>query len=499
MTPLSYKTDRHRELWACWLALALSFALIAPTALANRFPDLTPCELSAAAGQVTVSARCGHLQVPENPDDLAGRSLSLPFAVIPARGRPVLPDPVVFLAGGPGQSALETAPFLRAALHDLNRNRDLLFLDQRGTGGANPLHCRAAEEEDPWRITEPAAMLALLDRCRADWDADLRFYTTSDGARDLEALRRHLGYDQLNLIGGSYGTRMAQVYLRNHPERVRSVILDGVAPTRLALGAEHGQALDQSLMALFDRCQADAACAQAFPDVHGAFSTLKERYSDWQEGPEVTLLLPRSGESISVPFTRSVLAGALRFLAYSPSTQMLLPLLVHEAAHSGDPSRLASQAIMVTESLQDSIAVGLNFAVGCAEDWPVWPPVGAAADTLLGHSLDELYALVCEQWPAGARPDDFHTPFDSDVPILLLSGEFDPVTPPSYGDEAAAQFSNSRHLIAPGRGHIVLPLPCISRISTQFVDTLDLDALDTDCLEALGPEPFFVQLTGPQP
>ena len=496
MKPLSYKTTLKRWLW---FSVVLSVMGSSAT-LAGRYSELQPCELSAAAGQLTVSARCGHLTVAENPNAPEGRQLTLPFAVIPARGRPLRSDPVVFLAGGPGQSALEAAPLMRGALNDINRHRDLIFLDQRGTGGANPLHCQSDPDEDPWLLTDLDAMMAQLERCRAEWDADLRFYTTTDGARDLEALRQHLGVEQFNLIGGSYGTRMAQVYLRNYPEQVRSVILDGVVPTRLALGSEHGLSLDQSLALLFERCAQTPECDQQFPDLPAAFEQLKTRYADWQQGPEITLLSPRTGEPLSVPFSRSLLAAALRFLAYSPTTQMILPKLIHEAAASGDPSRLASQALIITESLQQSIAVGLNFTVGCAEDWPVWPDNLDHSQTLLGHSLDEVYAMVCQRWPTGERPLDFHQPFDSQVPMLLLSGELDPVTPPHYGDEAAAQFSNSRHLVAEGRGHIVMPVACVSRIAAQFVDRPeDLHALDTECLSTLGPEPFFIDLTGPKP
>ncbi|MDZ7789102.1 MAG: alpha/beta hydrolase [Xanthomonadales bacterium] len=178
---------------------------------------------------------------------------------------------------------------------------------------------------------------------------------------------------------------------------------------------------------------------------------------------------------------------------------MMIPYLVHEAASTGSPERLASQAMIVSDQMNDMIAIGLNFAVGCSEDWPVWPENTDHSETLLGNSMGELYAQVCQWWPAGDTPRDFHQPFDADVPVLLLSGELDPVTPPEYGEEAAEQFSDSRHLVANGRGHIVLTTPCMSSIATEFVREADVEDLDTECMDRIGHEPFFLDLLGPAP
>ena len=190
--------------------------------------------MSAAGGRLTASALCGTLTVPENPDEPQGRQLELAFAVQEARASEAQPDPVVFLAGGPGQSARDALPIVQAALRELNRDRDLIFLDQRGTGGSNALECSFDEQGELWLEPDWTEINRQLRDCLDEWDADVRHYTTTHGANDLEALREAYGFESLNLIGGSYGTRMAQVYLRNYPERVRSVVLDGVVPTRLA-------------------------------------------------------------------------------------------------------------------------------------------------------------------------------------------------------------------------------------------------------------------------
>ena len=268
---------------------------------------------------------------------------------------------------------------------------------------------------------------------------------------------------------------------------------------RLALGSEHGPSLDRALEAIIAACEAEASCQEAFPELQSSFDALKETYDDWSDGPLISVTHPRLGEPIEITFSRTVLATALRFLAYDPATQMLLPYLIHEAAVTGQPQRIAAQAMMIGEQMTDAIAIGLNFAVGCAEDWPIWPVDLDVSNTLLGDSIGELYARVCETWPETTVPEDFHEPYRGDAPILLLSGEFDPVTPPSYGDEVLAVSKNAQHLVARGRGHIVITLPCMASIAEAFISSGTLEDLDVSCMEALGSEPFFTNLLGPLP
>ncbi len=483
-----------------WFSLAVLVLMVTKMAAAGeRYDGLEPCELSAAGGRLTADALCGTLTVAEDPARPDDRQIELAYAVMPARGPRSTDDPVFFLAGGPGQSARETAPIMRMALRDINRQRDLIFLDQRGTGGSNPLHCHFDEEDEVWLSPDNERVVEQLLACKREWDADVRFYTTGDAARDLEALRRHYGFEQINLIGGSYGTRMAQVYLRAFPDPVRSVILDAVVPTRLHLASEHGIKLDLALDRLIEACAADADCDATFPDLAAAFRSLKADFPDHDDGPELSVTHPRTGSAVDIPFTRATLATALRFLAYNPQSQMMIPYLIHEAAATGNPARIASQALIITDQMADAIAVGVNFSVGCSEDWPDWPDVPGSEDTLLGDSMREVYDAVCSDWPLGEVPAHFHQPFDSEVPILILSGELDPVTPPEYGEEAHAQFSNSLHLVARGRGHIVLTGRCAGRIAAEFMDSASVDELDTECMDRLGPDPFFLDLLGPAP
>ncbi len=478
-------------------AAGLLIAAVQPVpAQDERWPGLEKCELSIAGGRLAVDALCGTLSVPENREDPDGRTLDLAWAVIPARSNDVAQDPVMFLAGGPGQAARDIAPIMQAPFNDVNRTRDLVFLDQRGTGGSNALSCDFDEE---LMMTEDDfdELVRQLRLCLDELDADVRYYTTRDGAADLEALREHIGAEKVNLVGGSYGTRMAQVYLREYPDRVRAMILDGVVPSRLKLGSEHAEKLDQALERLFAACAESPECGERFPGLAERFEQLKAQYAETPV--EIQVTHPRTGIAEPIEFSDQVLAGSLRFLAYSPEAQMMIPYLVHEAASTGSPERLAAQALIVGDQMSDSLAIGLNFAVGCSEDWPHWPPGIDNAGTLLGNSMQDLYARVCAWWPADPVDAGFFEAFTSDVPTLLLSGERDPVTPPEYGEEAQRQFDNAEHLVAEGRGHIVVTNGCMSGIATQFINEASVAELDTECMDRIGPEPFFLDLLGPAP
>jgi len=474
----------------------LSSAVVFAQVPEPRWPDAEKCELSSNGGRLSVSAWCGTLEVPEDLNAPDGRRIELAWAVIEARTASPEPDPVVFLAGGPGQSARDAAPMIGRALDDINRNRDLVFVDQRGTGGSNSLDCRF---DDQTFLTSPdmRQVNQRLRECQAEFDADVTQYTTIDAVEDLNRVRAHLGFDRINLIGGSYGTRVAQVYLRRYPDTVRATVIDGVVPMRLKLGSEHAGALDRAIERMLANCVADETCAARFPDIEQAFADLKARYRDKTMSIQVTD--PRTGVAEEVDFSDETLAGSLRFLAYSAETQMMIPYLIHEAVTTGNPERLATQAIMTASQMSEEISIGLNFAVGCSEDWPYWPTDIDASGTLLGNSFTELYGMVCEWWPAEPVGPDYHQPFDVSSPVLILSGELDPVTPPRYGEEAAQQFSDSLHLVAPGRGHITLTNSCFGSIVTEFIAAANLADLDTECIDRLGPEPFFTSLLGPTP
>jgi len=458
--------------------------------------ELQTCELLVPGTPLSTVGECGWLEVAENPEQPDGRKIQVRVARIPARGRVAEPDPLVFFAGGPGQSATESWPILAGALKKVNENRDILLVDQRGTGQSNPLKCPQIELAEALSLDWDELARSTRE-CLDSLDGDPRYYTTTIAMHDIDAARAALGYEQVNLYGGSYGTRAAQVYLRLFPEKVRSVVLDGVVPQSLALGTEHAKKLDQAIYRVLAACDADVLCGAAFPDTTGNLGTL---IGELDITPvDITVEHPTTGEPFPLTFNREVLATALRFLTYSADTQAMLPLLIHEAATEQRFDRLASQMLIAATGLQQSISQGMEMSVMCAEDFPLYPAETEPGDYLLSDIMEKAVNIQCNIWPRGPVPENFHDPVSGDVPVLLLSGELDPVTPPEYGDQVAVHFTSSRHLVATGQGHIATTRGCVGDIVSEFVIEGSADDLETDCMANLQPTPFFISLTGPTP
>jgi len=460
--------------------------------------ELTPCELGAPMGLVTTSAECGWLTVAENPHRPDARTIDLRVAVLRARSDTPQPDPVFFFAGGPGQSALESFRAVAAALALLRRERDIVLVDQRGSGASNPLRCPGPTDLSALLRTPSAAEIRQTTRdCLQQLDADTHYYTTTQSAADIDAVRQALGYQRINLFGISYGTRLAQVYLRHYPDPVRTVTLDGVVPMELMLGSEHALRLEQTLLAIFASCAQEAACNTAFPGVSQHFETLKQKVR--AEPVEIEATLPLSGRAISMRFNEEVLAASLRMLAYAPAGQAVLPLLVYEAATKHQYQRLANMALMIVENLSETIYRGLEVSVICAEDVPFFPATPLYPDTLLGDGIIEISRQQCQWWPHTSVSADFHEPVKSEVPVLLLSGEFDPVTPPAYAEQVVRYFPNGRHLVGPGQGHGISNRGCVPKLLAEFVNAGNAADIDGGCLEDLGSTPFFINLLGGEP
>jgi pimeloyl-ACP methyl ester carboxylesterase len=459
--------------------------------------ELTPCELRLPGTGLTAPAECGWFEVAENPQQPDGTKIKLRVARVPATSNDVEPDPLVLLAGGPGQAATEAWLIVAPAFRKLNENRDVLLIDQRGTGQSNPLRCRQIGLDEAltydWDDLERSTR-----ECLNGLQGDPRFYTTTIAMQDYDQVRAALGYEQLNLFGVSYGTRAAQVYMRLFPERVRTVVLDSVVPQTLALGSEHAQKLDQALDRILDDCEADTDCRQAFPDSRENLRQMAEAVT--ANPVMVTIAHPLTGEPQEIKFDRDVLGGAIRFLSYASETQALLPLLIHEAATTGDYSRIASQLMITATGIAESIAQGMELSVVCAEDFPRFP-AGNQADQsyLLGDSMRRSTDIQCELWPRGTVPADFNQPIKSDKPVLLLSGELDPVTPPEYAEQVLQHLSNGKHLVAPGQGHSVAGKGCLGRLVSEFIVAADFSELDSSCISQLQASPWFMTLTGPKP
>ncbi len=455
-----------------------------------------PCTLAATGLPVTVSALCGALGVPEDRAQPQGRSLDLAVALVPSRSKQPQPDPVFMLAGGPGQSAREAFPSVAGAFRELLRERDVVLVDQRGTGGSNPIHCRApgdAEAKDAPALADPEAARRFAAECLDGLDADPRFYTTSDAVLDLEAVRAAIGAGQVNLVGISYGTRVALEYLRRFPERVRSVVLDGVVPPELALGSEHARNLESALDAHFALCEADADCRRQFGSPRARLEALLAGLRT--EPRHVRYRDPLTDGLREDELTTAAVAGVVRLYAYAPQLAAMLPRSLAEAS-AGRPEVLMAQARMIESLIGEQIALGPQLSVSCAEDADRLRVDPADSGTLMGTEFVAAVLAQCEVWPRGRRPADFNAPVQSDRPVLLLSGELDPVTPLRYGEAVVKHLPNGRHLVARGQGHNVMAAGCLPRLMGRFVATADARGLDAACLEQLAPPPPFLGAYG---
>lgn len=460
-----------------------------------------PCSLTSPLSTESIEAQCARYAVPENPARPQGRKVSLNIAWLPATDEgATATDPVFFLAGGPGQAATEVWPQIDRAFTEVRKHRDVILVDQRGTGQSNPLACRDAQGEPAVAEADSEGGYELVEftrRCLATLDADPRFYTTTDAVRDLDAVRAALGAEKINLIGGSYGTRVAQQYAMRHPAHVRTMVLDGVVPNTLVLGSEHARNLDASLALQFDRCQRLPACRERFgDDIRGQLRTLMTRLA--AQPVEVEFRDPTTGALRRETLTSETVAGLTRMFAYAPHAAALLPLVLNEAAQ-GRYQPLMALAYMIQNQVSEQIMHGMQLSVSCAEDVGELAANPDDAGTVLGNSLATFIAEQCAVWPKGARPADFRTPLKSAIPTLLLSGEFDPVTPPRYGDEVLAGLSNGRHLVLEGQGHIAAGVGCTPKLLGQFLETADAKALDAKCLDSVDYVPPFTGFNGWEP
>jgi pimeloyl-ACP methyl ester carboxylesterase len=465
----------------------------------TRSLELTPCQLSAPGTVLRQEALCGQLEVPENRAEPDGRKLSLRVAVLEAVSRDPAPDPLFLLAGGPGQAATEAFLPMLAILQDVRQKRDLVLVDQRGTGSSNPLDCPVLEDEEEWKVPSDDELRQQVRRCLEALDGDPRFYTTAVAMDDLDAVRQALGYERINLYGVSYGTRTAQTYLKLYPDRVRAIILDGVVPQDLAVGETWARDAQHALDLILARCAGDEACKTAFPSLSQDLDSLLHSLDGSPR--EVHLKHPVSGEDLEVPAQRETVVSIFQRFSYTPETVALLPLLVDRAVHHGDLATLLAQGVLVGQA-GGSMSQGMTFSVLCAEDIPFYDAARVAelnAGTYYGDLQTRILGAACAEWPRGEIPPDFKEPVRSDLPVLLLSGEADPVTPPSYAEQVAAGFSNHLHLVAPDSGHGVLSRGCLPKIAQAFLEAGSVAGLETDCVAEIRALPFFLNPSGPAP
>ena len=451
---------------------------------------------------LALPAECGSFTVPENPDKPGGRQIDLFVARVPAISIKKAPDPLFLIAGGPGTSAVDLYTSSAPPFDRVRRDRDIVLVDQRGTGRSNRLDCKYGNENLFERFDEVEVGPENV-RCRDDLSKtnDLRMYTTSIAVRDLDAVRVALGYERINLYGGSYGTRVAQHYARRYPESTRTLILDGVVNPEQVLGPGIAIDAERALERILERCKDDAACAKAFADPVADYHSLRERLvaNPWP----ATVSAAATGRPIHFEFTARHLSAVLRFASYNDDQAALLPLSLHLAVHEDNFMPLANQFRVFARSLEEAFAYGMHNSVACSEDTPFIDraslDVAALNLTHMGAGQVEQLLDACRDWPKGVVDKDLHAPLKSDAAALLLSGSDDPVTPPAYATLAARGFADSRHVIIAGHGHGQLTAPCVDRVIAAFIRAGTAKDLDTSCTQKLPPMPFFTTLAGPAP
>lgn len=450
---------------------------------------LENCHVDGVREQV----KCGKLTVLENYEKVGGDKITINFVVLPAIDNSDSKTPLMFLAGGPGQAAAELASGLRRVFNEVRKTRDLILVDQRGTGQSHPLQCEEAVEQDIYAITPEELSAQDIKDCLASFSGDLSQYNSENAIRDFDAVREVLGHKQINIYGGSYGTRAGLVYMRMFPESLRSVILDSVGPIEVPIGL-FGQSSARSFNLLLDNCKKELSCQNAYPNLEQEFNELKARLS--AEPAQVNIAHPRLGTQTKFVISASKLIGTLRMQLYSVATRSLVPLIIHQA-YLGNYMPLAG-LVAQTEGGQ-GIYLGLLFNITCNEDFPriTEQDFQEDANNNFGSGDSHFgFKMVCPLWPQYRPSEAFYQKVTADIPTLILSGNLDPVTPPSNGEHTANSLPNNHHIIIENASHTVAMTTCASDMVNEFLTSLEPKSLDESCLEDIPAESFMTNLNG---
>jgi len=425
-------------------------------------------------------ARCGHIEVPENPDRPEGRRILIAVVVLPATGGRATKDPIVPLNGGPGEDTISTAADYAERFRELRSERDLLFVDQRGTGESASLRCGLYSEEERSENLLHFFVPASVERCRKSLEshADLTQYSYRHFSRDLEQVRRELGYGPLNLYAGSYGTRAAQHFLRAYPASVRTVFMGSVVPVDVAVPLPLAKAAQAALEKTFEACDAEPACHAAFPDPRG----------DFRRTLELT-----DGKTLA----RGRVAEWVRSRLYRPSSATELPAIFHDAA-AGNLDRVSNSVLDSARSRDAALSFGLFFSITCSDDVPFIreEEIGSAtAGTFLGDYRVREQQAACRDWPRAALPADHRKPVRSHVPTLFVSGDSDPATPLWFTARVAPNFPNRAEVVVAGHGHTEWS-PCIATLYEKLVRSGSVEQLRGATCPPVPRPPFAITLPG---
>ncbi len=469
--------------WNSWSMGALSVLLAAAASSADSRAPQPP-----ASGALTLSdcrlpeldepARCGVLEVPENPAEPQGRKIALHIGLVPATGGRALPDPIVVLMGGPGEDAISAAGYFARQFASLRTDRDLLLIDQRGTGLSNALRCDLFDEADAARSLRDFIPADRVERCAREnaARADLTQYGTARVVEDFERIRRALGYQRFNLYGGSYGTRTAQVYVREHPGSVRTVYMGSIVPIDVVMPLPMPKAARIAMDGTFAACEAQPDCRAAFPRLREEFRDVIARLD--RDPPRVSV----PGRSEPAVLDRGRVAEWLRARLYRPSSATELPWLIHQA-QQGNFDPIARGIIADAPQIDTALSFGALLSITCNEDVAFVREADVARESegtfLRDYRLRQQQA-ACRNWPRAAVPAAFKRPVRSSIAALFVSGDSDGGSPLWFTEHAAPGFTNRAEVVMRGHGHTEWN-DCVAKIYARFVISGDARGLEVDC------------------
>jgi pimeloyl-ACP methyl ester carboxylesterase len=494
------KSYRHAALFAVlpivWLVCLVPLRAwqeqgVVPTSSTS---PLKPCKVQGMDEELL----CGKLSVFENRKTRAGRKIDLNVVVLPALEPGEKDAPLFDLQGGPGIAATAQARWYATDLKEYRRRRDVVLVDQRGTGASNPLQC---SENGLDKYLGEMYPVEYVRECRRKLErvADLTQYTTPIAMDDLDDVRAWLGYDRINLIGLSYGTRAALVYLRQHPEHVRAAVLMGVAPTDAKLPMYHAPTAQRAMLLLLDECAADTACHKAYPRAHQELREVLESLG--RHPARVRYTLPATKHEMELIIRRDEFAEKLRSQMYTPPGARRLPCVIHAAAQ-GDFTPFLKMTIHDDASEPSSdpaIADGMYLSVTCAEDVPFINLREAgriSRETFFGDYRIRQQRRACRLWRRGEVPAGYAGPVASNAPVLILDGYLDPVTPPAWGEQVASHLPNSKYVLIRHHAHVPVGLTnieCLDKVTLDFLQRASVADLDTSCLNTMMPPPFHIE------
>ncbi|MCF2908242.1 alpha/beta hydrolase [Pseudoalteromonas sp. DL2-H2.2] len=474
---------------------AIALGLLSSAGSYAASPDtagLTPCYTKGLADRLM----CGSVEQPLSANN--SEKISIHFAVIPAIKQVHPTEAIMAFAGGPGQSAIEVAAVFARVLRYAREERDIILVDQRGTGKSTLLQCDMDPLEAQFAFNDDALPIFEYSReetqkCKSKLNTDLSHFTTVAAASDFEAVRKALGYQKLHLFGASYGTRIAQEYMRRYPQAVASATLDGVVPMQQSLVAI-GDAIDDSLQAIFSDCANKANCRGQYPQLEQQYQMLLTQLE--AQPASVQVPHPRTHNTIPLVLTQSKVRSAIRMALYSHTTRALVPLAISEAAKG---NYLPLVGLMGSDSGFGSLAMGMHSAIVCAEDWPLLTEQARArfSASYFGRMMIESLDASCPVWQVEAVGKDFYQPLSTDIPTLLLSGGLDPATPPGWAELAMVKMKNARHLVAEQATHGVAAQSCADKLVAEFINHTEPKELDASCLEKAAVRRYFMNPNGP--